>query len=1031
MNRKIKFMLYGVLVSLPSLCPAIEVEKVDGSQWYKDQSPERSIDGKLETSYVGIGERSYLVYRFKKSEKLSRIMVIFNPKSWHRPEKCRISIQLQDSSWQTVKQFSKMPKTSELIDLQVPVIVKAVKLEAEVMSQSKNFCIMEIKFNDKIYTNTLDANMPRPYLYHKKELHSQLFVPLKKFSHHGEGILFYSTPGSVNGRIEAVMAVTPLSADEKWFIDQVGVSYHNNIGQLPVDRDLMKYTLRGRSGTHTLVLHNNKEKVLVEQTYEPVNSRYSKNVIANGLVLRFPYYMWKKAKWQIGKYHGNFIPSERPRGFTSIKNSKFIDFDKTSGSNLKLTFSLPNGTIELIPKNFSLVKAVILNKSGIFGTFTDVCLVPDKGICKKNGEQQAFKCQWDIMFKGNFVRSVKQAYGLSEKQVKKLADTDSTVFNPDAMIKAYSGKKIDVSRQIMDKKSQFYGANFVIKSGMDTEVPLATRDLAVQLAVKAAATKDPEALERASAALDYLTSSISSVSQYGDIRVGEWELKPFMWDVSPYILAIEAMRLTGVSREKLVYWRSGAHQLYIGGKNEMLEKVKFRTDIGANVATYAVQIADLSKYFRDDSGMLDAARAIAYAMTPDVADDGIKKDYSYRHGNLFDIGYYNWLVQLIGRWSDKYNDTKWAFKGDDLNNYNQINNVMLWMFDNGMLNTMTSHGKSRLSHIKLGFSSYYKDWFSRPALHLENVRKNGNFKEVEKFVDDSPELPLGFRYFNNAGMLVERSRQIYLSLWWNTHVRVRDILKSGVNPNYNTKTPFGAYFLRARNRFREVTIPSDNYQYSGAILVDGMQDMEDWAHRFDNNKGSKAYMPIYFDGGAVLCAEVNLRARKAPDKVVKYYLTVIVTEDGLVRCMTAPAQNASPKVYEYPLALRQYLSSPVDLKSIKVADKYKTFTLCWEKLAGQVDYRWKLSDKLLDGNQIYSFIAPARIRILEGCLDLSRALRTAWEVRPLETAKITSRLKLFESKHVITIASKTIIVVDYKLKHVEINGKNNKLVNIL
>lgn len=147
MNKKKKIMFWGMLALLPLLCPAIEIAKVDGSKWYKDQSPEKSMDGKLETAYVGIGEKSEITYSFKKLERLSRIMVTFSAKSWHRPKKSSVSIQLQDGSWKTIKKFDNIPKPTELIDLQVPIISKAIKLEANIMSQSKNFCILEIRFN--------------------------------------------------------------------------------------------------------------------------------------------------------------------------------------------------------------------------------------------------------------------------------------------------------------------------------------------------------------------------------------------------------------------------------------------------------------------------------------------------------------------------------------------------------------------------------------------------------------------------------------------------------------------------------------------------------------------------------------------------------------------------------------------------------------------------------------------------------------------------------------------------------------------
>lgn len=1010
----------------------VKIAQVKGTKWYKDYTPEKSIDGKLKTAYAGIGSKSQIIYYFKKIEKISLITVLFSKKSYHRPQKCSISIQLQDASWKTVKKIDNIPEPLEAIKLQTPIMAKALKIQAVKMSKSKDFCINEVILNQKIYTSTRNSDIPRPALYHKKELNVQPFFPLKKFFHHGQGILFYSTPNIPKGRVEAILVVTPLSANKAWFINKAGIGIHHNIELLPVDRKLMKYSLQGPSGIHKFALHNNEDKVVLDQFYKPVDSKYSQNVVANGLVLRFPYYIWKNAKWQLGKHKGYFVPSNRPSGVNSVKSeAKFIDI-KDTGVPFKMIFTLPYCKIEVTAKNFNPAKAVILNKSGIFGFFTDVCLVPSKGVCIPPGKQQAFKCEWDIKFSGNFVRPWRQAYELSDADIERLSDIDPTPLKLKKLIKACAGKKIDISHQIMNQSNPFYGANFKLgKESINQEIPLSTRSLALELAAQAAATKAPETFKRAAAALDYLSSTISSCRQYGDIRMGVWSLKPFMWDATAYAQAIECMRLAGANKEKLIYWRSGVHLLYAGGLDEMSEKIKFKTDIGANIATYAMQLAVLSKYFKDNAGMVAATKAMEYAITPNVGDDGIKKDYSYRHGNLFDISYYRWLNKVAGTWSDTYKGTKLDFKGESLNNYNQINNVIIWMFDNGLLNTMTAHGKNRLSFNKPGFPAYFKDWFRKPVAHLNAVRRTKDIAKIEKFVDDAAEFPLGFHYFDVAGMLVERSKQIYMSVWWNSQVTVRDNLHSGVNPNYNVKTPFGAYYMRVRNMCREVTIPSDNYHYSGAILADGMEEMKDWAHHFDNNKGSKVYKPVFFDGGAVLCAEVSLRARKAPNKIAKYFMTMIVTKDGLVRCITAPAQSSAPKVSEHPMVLRQYLSTPVDVKNIKVANEYKTFTLCWEKLAGKINYKWKLSDNNIDGSQRYSFIAPAKVRILNGSLDLSQPLTTAWELRPLNAPKITSKLELSLKKHKIILTDKTVITVDYNVKEVGVSGKITKLTPIL
>ncbi len=292
-----------------------------------------------------------------------------------------------------------------------------------------------------------------------------------------------------------------------------------------------------------------------------------------------------------------------------------------------------------------------------------------------------------------------------------------------------------------------------------------------------------------------------------------------------------------------------------------------------------------------------------------------------------------------------------------------------WLLDNGQLNTMAAHPKNRLIEPDLrSLKPHGPESLWGPVMErAERARAQGKEALATLVVDDSG-LPVGHRYFDVAGMLVDRTAERYLSFWWNAGAKVRDDA-SGPNANYNAKVPIGSFYLRPRAHHRELTVPSDNFHHSGAVLAEGMEALEDWATGFENYAGSRLSGHLRVGDAHIFVGDVRCRSRSQRQSVARFTMTTVITPTELVRATSGPTQpNANPVILQ-PLVVRAASEQAPAIEGVE-----------WQPLSGGIVYEWSLSDEPVDGSQRYATMPAARVWRLRGRWTGTEPLATAWRV---------------------------------------------------
>ncbi|MFA9477379.1 discoidin domain-containing protein [Phycisphaerales bacterium AB-hyl4] len=967
--------------------------------WWQDANPSLAVDGDWRTTYVGTGDNNAIEVAFAEARQIESITIGFHTQSHHRPRAYRIELQKPDGRWTTVANMKQLPEDVAAHELEAPATATGVRITATQLSTSNNMSIRQIVFNSRLWTSTTSLDLPRPTLVHNPAVRVQPFDARLKFYHHGDGLLFYSQ-GDYN-RLDAMLVVSPLAADAKWFTSSYGMGRHRFSGPFVVDDSQVAVEVTGSAGRHRLAVEQLPDAVKVRDTFQ-FNRESSADVEAVGLVFRLPVDFWAGGQWRVGSHTGELAPVAKATGelatFDDIVVLPVVDVEGMV--TVELRPSSGRGTLTLQIASEQLAELRYVRRSGFSGHFIDLYAIRRNPNGRAQDDQLAsYDWRWRVRFDEALARPWWESFGHdSHESVRQLLNTDATVVANRA-----GGSSGREGEQILDPDSPFHGAVADTggdRNGLIEAMPLHTRNHVIQLARRFRQTGDDKDLPAIMAGLDYLAATVAPWGQFGDIRVGGWVEAPFFWDIVGVAEAIEVVR-SHSDDDRVSFWLAGVHRQYQAVVTGTQHRLRFKDDIGPNMVTFAVQLFRMARYFQEDTGGDLAYDAMSFALAMDPSPyGGLQQDYSYTQGNQFDTGYYRWLLNLSFDWHALTKGTAWELKGEDRDRWEQMQEAFLWLYDNGQLNTMTAHPKNRLHEGDVRpMRPYGNEALWGPAKQRADYLHAHGPEALPEFVADDQNLPLGSRHFDIAGMFVQRTSNRYISFWWNERSRARDDA-AGANANYNAKTPLGAYYLRNRQAPRELTIPSDNIHYSGALLAEGMDNLEDWATGFENYVGSRLSQPIDIGEATLFVADVICRSKRLADAPTHMMMTTLIAPSEVVRAVSAPAQpNATPITLQ-PLVIRAKNDREPALASIE-----------WESLFGELPYDWSLSEQPIDGSQQYASLPAANVWRLRAHWPATEPLATAWRIAHQPTTAWAVEAVTPTVHHLYALGGTRIIVV--------------------
>ncbi len=1037
-------ILFFTSVSLSSAVAGnLSFDHATASGWYKEYGPQLAIDGDWNSVYAGTGKTNRITAYLKKTTVVSSIALYFSSTSYHRPRSYTVEACTPAGKWRLIAGYysNSVPDRIMIHRVNPPLAATAIRVTADTLSTCNDNEIVEILINKEPMIKTNHINMPRPEILSARGVRVQPFDAMIKFYHHGDGMLFYAQ-NPVMRRVEPILVVSPLAAGADWFTKTYGEGRFKFSAPFDFTTNGLTLFLSGPENVRQIMaLQNESGKCVLKQICRQadLSDNRRNQVNALGLVLRLPVEYWQGAEWTVFGKTGTLSRIHRPVGVLALPGD-WTDIYPEDGNGGQFIFKCADGNRQLrISCEGIPVKAVrIAPRSGTFGHFFDIYIVV-KGGLKKSAQviSSDFRAEWNIIFDGDFVRPWWRTFGFEKEPGTNILSTSPAVLGIKQPVdKQMYVDPVALASQIMDTNNGFYGA-VTIEGGdrinRGPSLPLATRELMSQLVRRYLLTSSAEDLKHIAAALDYLSSTVAPWGQYGDIRWGGWCEDPFMWNITGHAQAVEVVRQgsTRIEPLRLRYWMTALRTLYRAGVEGLRNRIAFKNDIGANVATYSVQVYELARYFRDTEGQKAALQGMDFALSIGRIQHGLQRDYSYSHGNQFDTGYYRWLLEKTAEWRNLTKNSEYALSGESLANYYGMVDAFKWLYDNGLLNSMTSHPKNRLvSVINNAVYGNIDDAITEPLKKRMEYQKSWGTEKIERLVVDDSGLPLGQRWFDVAGLLVDRNIRRYISIWWNANAFSRDDIK-GANANYNAKIPLGAFYLRYRDSMREVCIPADNIHYSGAVLVDGMYSESDWATGFPNYKDSVLSAPVKVGSNTVLAAVMKIRSAEHPQLMVRVLMTTVITPEGIIRVISSPEQQKDLTIIDQALVLRDMQTTNTEYPVDNPVNKTKTLTLNWRKLYGNIKYYWTLSSDNIDGAQLYSHVAPAKVWQLKAEWPASKEAATAWAITKAGSKSKKTFITATSVFHHIRLTDGNIIIAADRRIAVEESGSATNAVIIV
>ncbi len=849
--------------------------------------------------------------------------------------------------------------------------------------------VLTISYASDIFT-TNDLSLKRPAVRCFKGIRYQPVELHLKFFDFDAGLMLYTESGKIK-RPSPLMLFFAFNQPIRKFAGRRYYLNHSHITKpIIADSDKLIVTVRNKMSEDRLQFVNEKEKLVFIHSGKFL--RAAGNVPEQaGIVIRLPVWIWNEGSWSMDDKSGRFHRSSK--GFTYAAAKK-LPIEIKSNSNI--TLNLPDNRGRVIIKSANRYDAAYyMNCSGNLGMFFDLFFVKNlKKGTQSNRADNVREDKFEMRFEGNVVPEIWRTFSLSKEKYESLKL--KTLLPHPSFGQAGNMKLIKklMPFQCMDKSNCFYGAIFSSSHTSDSnywlDVPIQTRNFVYNLARQWHKEgneyyQNTNAFERIIAGLDYLSTATTPFGQYGDIRLKGWTITPFLWGIMPVAESIYYIQ-NRVSPEKRQNWLAMLIHLYSSAEKHLRDSIDGHTGDGANLMTYAQQIFDLAIVLDDSDGKSLAHKGVHCAIEPEFhPKNAIRSDFSYRQGNLFDVGYYHWLVATLASYISVADGTRWALTQQEQCWLRKICEAFVWLYDNGLLNTMTSHPKNRLS-LK-PFPKAIADKMSSQVSGLSTICAQSyqwrNLKtnaEKEKFVSGSDiKLPMGQHWFSLAKFFIKRTPKYYASIWWNDRTQVRDFK---CNSNYNAKIPAGAMYFRWLDAPREVTIPSDNIHYSGVVYLKDMREVKDWASGFENYKGSELLSPISDGDCSILAGKLLICSKEHPNRKIRCLKTVVLTKDELITFDTVLSSKYWRDVILEPVVLRRYIAIPqkiainnkeIDMdklgQSNKRTQKYQitndavltlattAFQFTVDNLVGDID----ISKNFIDGSQRYSFYPPAKV----------------------------------------------------------------------
>ncbi len=824
-----------------------------------------------------------------------------------------------------------------------------------------------------------DIHLARPELKCKSDVHYQPVELHLKFFDFDAGLMLYTTSGKIKRPMPLILFFAFHQPIEKFSGQRYYLDHANISAPIQVSGDKLTIHTKGKISEDVLQFLNHKHKLIFQ--HKLISTEQANRLKQIGIVVRLPKWIWKQGGWQVGNKKGVFTPAKSPNRPAEKILSRL---DKNS----KLLLRLPGGKGTIIIRaKCSYDELYYLNCSGNLGMFFDLFFV--KNISVKQDIGKLAEDAFDISFEGKIVPEIWETFSLSQEKYEKLKSLKLT---PHSSFGRQRGNERFVDKclpyQCMDKSNAFYGAVFKFSNNAEGhfwhDIPVRTRDFAFNLMrlYKRNGTKyynRSSALERISAGLDYISQATTPFGQYGDVRLRGWGIMPYLSGIMP-IAEIVYYIGDEISAERKQNWLATLFHLYNAAEKILENNIRTRSGDGANLMTYSQQIFDVATVLNDAAGKNLAHEGVHCAIEPEFNPKyGVRRDFSYRQGNLFDVGYYHWLVTKLGSYVSVSHKTQWALTDEEQNWLENICRAFVWLYDNGLLNTMTSHPKNRLS-LKLfpeRIALFAKEkvngieTVSRQSYRWRGLKTN---KEKESFVcKDNESLPVGAHWFRLAKYYIRRTKMYYASVWWNSNVSVRDF---EFNANYNAKVPLGAMFVRWISQPREVSIPSDNINYSGIVFLKDMLDVKDWASGFENYAGSELLGPLVANNYSLLGGRIVIRSRQHPKRKVYCLKTVILADNEIIVLDTIKESPYWRDVVVQPFVLRRYtdLAQKITVNGKELSDSEikngynvnetfnlvsatSVFNFVLKNCVGNVN----LSKTAVDGSQRYSFYKPAKV----------------------------------------------------------------------
>ena len=613
-----------------------------------------------------------------------------------------------------------------------------------------------------IYT-TNSLYLQRPELRCKGGIHYQPVNLHLKFFDFDAGLMLYTESGKIKRPQPLILFFAFNRPIKKFAGKRYSLNHSQIVKPILVDKNSLSVTVKNGISEDVLKFLNMDNRLVFIHSSQLLKNSGSLPK-QEGVVFRLPKWIWDGGSWSLGnksgKFHQNVINSDR--------KAYKLPVEVSSGTSLILT--LPKNRGKLIIKASSQYEAVYyLDCSGNLGMFFDLFFVRHSPVAKKLPRDIAKgQDRFEITFAGKVVPDIWETFSMARKEYDNLK-SQRLLSHPGFGAHGNS-KLVELLKkyQCMTKNNCFYGAIFknsnTANSNYWLDIPIQTRNFLVNLvrlwhSQGTSYYNDSSSFARITAALDYLSTATTPFGQYGDVRLPGWTITPFLWGIMPVAESIYDIQ-DKVSPERRKNWLAMLNNLYKSAKQHLKTDIDTHHGDGANLLTYAQQVFDLAMVLNDDNGKSLTQRGVHCAIEPAFHPQfGVRKDWSYRQGNLFDVGYYQWLLSTLASYVSVSDGTRWALGKEEMGWLKHICGSFVWLYDNGLLNTMTSHPKNRLSRKpfpkvianKMNSEVSGVGTISTQSYRWLQLKTNA---EKEKFVSGNDcKLPMGIHWFSKARIL--------------------------------------------------------------------------------------------------------------------------------------------------------------------------------------------------------------------------------------------------------------------------------------